>query len=67
MGAVPAGGRPAPAPTPAKDLYRFAVGRAPLSVVTSARHLPPGATNEVTGKSSPVTAVGLAWVKLLTT
>ena len=29
MGAGPAGGRPDPAPTPAKDLYRFAAGRSP--------------------------------------
>ena len=29
MGAGPASGRPDPAPTPAKDLYRFAASRSP--------------------------------------
>ena len=29
MGAGPAGGQAGPAPAPAKDLYRFAVGRSP--------------------------------------
>ena len=61
VGAGPAGGRPDPAPTPAKDLTRG--GSFPLSAVTSAR-LPqvtfaPGSSKD-RGKTPVPTAAGPA-------